>query len=125
VKNPDYFVKGRPYLDGVRYVVVVGRGTLVAALQTGQVDVAYPGDTTVAIAEQLRASVPRMVFTAETFAQTSAATSTRRAEASQYSWNTSHTSAGLFVWKMRARQSVARASPSVYQARCFFIWESA
>jgi len=63
VKNPDYFVKGRPYLDGVRYVIVVERGTRVAALQTGQVDVAYPGDTTVAIAEQLRASVPRMVFT--------------------------------------------------------------
>ena len=63
VKNSDYFVKGRPYLDGVRYVVVVERGTRVAALQTGQVDVAYPGDTTVAIAEQLRASVPRMVFT--------------------------------------------------------------
>ena len=63
VKNPDYFVKGRPYLDGVRYIIVVERGTRVAALQTGQVDVAFPGDTTVAIAEQLRASVPRMVFT--------------------------------------------------------------
>jgi peptide/nickel transport system substrate-binding protein len=62
-KNPDYFVKGRPYLDGVRYIVVVERGTRVAALQTGQVDVAFPGDTTVAIAEQLRASVPRMTFT--------------------------------------------------------------
>ena len=34
VKNPDYFVKGRPYLDGVRYVIVVERGTRVAALQT-------------------------------------------------------------------------------------------
>jgi len=63
VKNPDYFVKGRPYLDGLRYVVVTERGTRVAALQTGQVDVAFPGDTTVSIAEQLRAAVPRMVFT--------------------------------------------------------------
>ena len=52
VKNPDYFVKGRPYLDGLRYVIIVERGTRVAALQAGQVDVAYPGDTTVAIAEQ-------------------------------------------------------------------------
>ena len=61
VKNPDYFVKGRPYLDGLRYVVIVERGTRVAALQTGQVDVAYPGDTTVSIAEQLRGAVPQMV----------------------------------------------------------------
>jgi peptide/nickel transport system substrate-binding protein len=62
VRNPDYFVKGRPYLDGVHYVVVVERGTRVAALQSGQVDAAYPGDTTVSIAEQLRAAVPQMVF---------------------------------------------------------------
>jgi peptide/nickel transport system substrate-binding protein len=63
VRNPDYFVKGRPYLDGVRYTVIVERGTRVAALQAGQVDVAYPGDTTIAIAEQLRSAVPGMVFT--------------------------------------------------------------
>ena len=63
MKNPDYFVKGRPYLDGVRYIVIVERGTRVAALQAGQVDVAYPGDTTVDIAEQLKGAVPKMVFT--------------------------------------------------------------
>jgi peptide/nickel transport system substrate-binding protein len=63
VRNADYFVKGRPYLDAIRYIIVVERGTRVAALQAGQVDVAYPGDTTVSVAEQLRAAVPRMVFT--------------------------------------------------------------
>ena len=63
VKNPDYFVKGRPYLDAIRYVIVVERGTRVAALQAGQVDVAFPGDTTVDIAERLKAAVPTMVFT--------------------------------------------------------------
>jgi peptide/nickel transport system substrate-binding protein len=63
VRNPDYFVKGRPYLDGVRYVIVVERGTRVAALQSGQVDVAYPGDTTVTIAQQLRSAVPSMQLT--------------------------------------------------------------
>jgi len=62
VRNPDYFVKGRPYLDGVHYVVVVERGTRVAALQSAQVDVAYPGDTTVSIAQQLKGAVPQMVF---------------------------------------------------------------
>jgi peptide/nickel transport system substrate-binding protein len=63
VKNPDYFVQGRPYLDGIKYIIIVERGTRVAALQAGQVDVAYPGDTTVDIADRLRAAVPRMVFT--------------------------------------------------------------
>ena len=46
VKNPDYFVKGRPYLDGLKYVVIVERGTRSAALQAGQLDVAFPGETT-------------------------------------------------------------------------------
>jgi peptide/nickel transport system substrate-binding protein len=63
VRNPDYFVKGRPYLDGVRYTVIVERGTRVAALQAGQIDVAYPGETTLAIAEQLGKAVPGMVLT--------------------------------------------------------------
>ena len=63
VKNPDFFVKGRPYLDTIRYVVVVERGTRVAALQSGQVDVAYPGDTTVPMMHQLKTAVPTMVFT--------------------------------------------------------------
>jgi peptide/nickel transport system substrate-binding protein len=63
IRNPDYFVKGRPHLDGVRYTVIVERGTRVAALQANQIDVAYPGETTIAIAEQLKAAVPTMVFT--------------------------------------------------------------
>jgi len=63
VKNPDYFVKGRPYLDAIRYTVITERGTRVAALRSGQMDVAYPGDTTVQMAEQLKAAVPSMVFT--------------------------------------------------------------
>ncbi|HEY7204744.1 MAG TPA: ABC transporter substrate-binding protein [Methylomirabilota bacterium] len=62
-RNPDYFVKGRPYLDGVRYTVIVERGTRVAALQANQIDVAYPGETTLSIAEQLKGAVPGMVFT--------------------------------------------------------------
>jgi len=46
VKNPDYFVKGRPYLDGIRYVVIVERGTKYAALQAGRLDITFPGEGT-------------------------------------------------------------------------------
>jgi len=34
VRNPDYFVKGRPYLDAVRYTVIVERGTRVRSRPT-------------------------------------------------------------------------------------------
>ena len=63
VKNPDYFVKGRPYLDTLRYVVIVERGTRTAALQSGQVAVSFPGETNKATAEQLKKAVPELVVT--------------------------------------------------------------
>jgi peptide/nickel transport system substrate-binding protein len=63
VKNPDYFVKGRPYLDGLKYIVIAERGTRTAALQSGQVDVAFPGETSKTISEQLKKAVPQLVVT--------------------------------------------------------------
>src|SRR5262245_49580085 len=63
VKNPDYFIKGRPYLDGLRYVVIVERGTRIAALQAGQVDVSFPGEVPKVSAEQLKQAVPQLVVT--------------------------------------------------------------
>src|SRR5580765_4951407 len=63
VKNPDYFVKGRPYLDGLRYVIIVERGTRTAALQSGQLDVAMPGETNKTAAEQMKKAVPKVIVT--------------------------------------------------------------
>jgi peptide/nickel transport system substrate-binding protein len=63
VKNADYFVKGRPYLDGLRYVIIAERGTATAALQAGRVDVAFPGETPKPIADQLKKAEPRLVIT--------------------------------------------------------------
>jgi len=63
VRNPDYFVKGRPYLDGLKYVAIVERGTRIAALQSGQVDVSFPGEVPKVSAEQLKKAVPQLVIT--------------------------------------------------------------
>jgi peptide/nickel transport system substrate-binding protein len=63
VKNPDYFVKDRPYLDGLRYVVIKERGTRIAALQAGQVDVSFPGEVSKVASEQLKQAVPQLVVT--------------------------------------------------------------
>jgi len=63
VKNTDYFMKGRPYLDTLRYVVIKERGTRTAALQAGQLDVSFPGETTKTAAEQLKKAVPGLVIT--------------------------------------------------------------
>jgi peptide/nickel transport system substrate-binding protein len=63
VKNPDYFVKSRPYLDGLKYIPIPERGTKFAALQAGRLDVAFPGDATKTIAEQVTKAEPRIKVT--------------------------------------------------------------
>src|SRR5216110_2603313 len=63
VKNPDYFVKGRPYLDTLRYIIIAERGTRTAALQSGAVDVPFPGETSKTQSEQLKKAVPQLVVT--------------------------------------------------------------
>jgi peptide/nickel transport system substrate-binding protein len=63
VKNPDYFAKGRPYLDGLKFIVIAERGTRTAALQAGQLDVAFPGETSKGAMEQIKKALPQMVFT--------------------------------------------------------------
>src|SRR5207253_2416485 len=62
VRNPDYFIKGRPYLEGLKYVVIVERGTRTAALQSGAVDVSYPGETSKTQAEQLKKAVAKKMM---------------------------------------------------------------
>src|SRR5438093_4960997 len=63
VKNPDYFVKGRPYLDGLKYFVILERGTRQAAIQAGKLDVSFPGETSKTAAEQLKKAVPQLMIT--------------------------------------------------------------
>ncbi|MFH1486609.1 MAG: ABC transporter substrate-binding protein [Chloroflexota bacterium] len=42
VKNPDYFIKGRPYLDGIRFFIVTDMATRFAAFRTGQILLTAP-----------------------------------------------------------------------------------
>jgi peptide/nickel transport system substrate-binding protein len=58
VRNPDYFKKGLPYLDGIRFIIIKERGTRIAALQAGRLDVAMPSETTIPARDQLRRAVP-------------------------------------------------------------------
>ncbi len=60
-KNPDYFVKGRPYLDGITYAMIRVRAARMAALMAGQVDVTFPNDGSAGVREDVLAAVPSMV----------------------------------------------------------------
>ncbi|MBI2910136.1 MAG: hypothetical protein HYX92_21045 [Chloroflexi bacterium] len=44
IKNPDYFVKGRPYLDGITFYIIADAATRLAAFRTGRVRLTGPGE---------------------------------------------------------------------------------
>jgi peptide/nickel transport system substrate-binding protein len=62
-RNPDYFVKDRPYLDGIRYPIIGERGTRMAALQAKQLDVSLPTEITTVMVETLKKTTPALVVT--------------------------------------------------------------
>ncbi len=59
-RNPHYFVKGRPYLDGLEYTIIKSRPARLAALQAGQIDMSFPTDGSVSMRDTIRASNPKM-----------------------------------------------------------------
>jgi len=62
VKNADCFIKGRPYLDGIRYLIIRERGTRYAAIQAGRQDIAYPLEIAKTIAENVKQALPKIVL---------------------------------------------------------------
>jgi peptide/nickel transport system substrate-binding protein len=59
VKNPDYFIKGLPYIDEVHYIVSPDASTNLAALRAGQIDVGGVGFENYA---SVKASNPELTF---------------------------------------------------------------
>lgn len=60
-RNPAYFVRGRPYLDGVVYHILGSRAARQAALQADQVDVYSPIEGTSTFRDTMKAAVPNIV----------------------------------------------------------------
>lgn len=61
-RNPDYFLKDRPYLDGIHYPIIIERGTRQAALQAGRLDISLPTEMTKVMAETLKQAAPSIVI---------------------------------------------------------------
>jgi len=59
-RNPDYWRKGQPYLDGIETRIVANRATRALALQTGDIDLTSPGDITIPIVKDLAVQAPKV-----------------------------------------------------------------
>jgi peptide/nickel transport system substrate-binding protein len=54
-KNPDYFKKGLPYLDGIEWKIVKSRSTRVLAFAAGEFDLTFVADVTVPLMKDVAA----------------------------------------------------------------------
>jgi peptide/nickel transport system substrate-binding protein len=61
VKNPDYWKKGLPYLDGIEYTIIRDRATAKLAFVAGKIDVTFPTEMTKANIQDIKSQDPTAV----------------------------------------------------------------
>jgi peptide/nickel transport system substrate-binding protein len=64
VKNPDYWRKGRPYLDAIEWTIVPNRSTRILAFVAGHADMSFDSDVTFPMLKDVQTQVPKAVCTA-------------------------------------------------------------
>jgi peptide/nickel transport system substrate-binding protein len=60
-KNPDYWKKGLPYVDGIEYTIIQSRATAVLAFVAGKVDMTFPTEMTAALVNDIKSQDPRAI----------------------------------------------------------------
>jgi peptide/nickel transport system substrate-binding protein len=61
VKNPDYWKKGRPYLDAIDWKIVPNRSTRLLGFQSGEFDMTFDSDVTFPLLKDVQAQKPATV----------------------------------------------------------------
>jgi len=60
-RNADYWKPGRPYLDGIDYIIVPNRSTAVLGFTAGQFDVTWPFSITIPLLKDVQNQAPKAV----------------------------------------------------------------
>jgi peptide/nickel transport system substrate-binding protein len=60
-KNPDYWKKGLPYLDGIEYTIITNRSTAILAFVAGKFDITFPTEVTIPLVKDVKQQAPNAV----------------------------------------------------------------
>src|SRR6516225_7597725 len=60
-RNPDYWKKDRPYLDGVEYTVIPNRSTAILSFIAGKFDMTFPFEVTVPLLRDVKSQAPQAI----------------------------------------------------------------
>ena len=61
VRNPDYWKKGKPYLDAIEWKVIENRSTRILAFVAGEFDMTFPTDVTIPLLKDVTSQAPKAV----------------------------------------------------------------
>jgi peptide/nickel transport system substrate-binding protein len=60
-RNPDYWKKGRPYVDAIEWKVIENRSTRILAFVAGDFDMTFSADVTVPLLKDVTSQAPKAV----------------------------------------------------------------
>jgi len=61
VRNPDYWKKGKPYVDAIEMRIIDNRSTRILAFVAGDFDMTFNGDITIPLLRDVAAQAPKAV----------------------------------------------------------------
>jgi peptide/nickel transport system substrate-binding protein len=65
VKNPDYWKKGLPYLDGIEFNIITNRSTAILAFVAGKFDMTFPTHITIPLLKDMKSQAPNAICVVE------------------------------------------------------------
>src|ERR1700692_4370755 len=60
-RNPDYWNKDRPYLDGIEFTIISNRSTAILAFIAGKFDMTFPTEVTIPLLKDVQSQAPQAV----------------------------------------------------------------
>ncbi|HYM31777.1 MAG TPA: ABC transporter substrate-binding protein [Candidatus Cybelea sp.] len=60
-RNPDYWKKGRPYLDGIDFTIIPNRSTAILAFIAGKFDMTFPTEVSIPLLKDVKTQSPKAV----------------------------------------------------------------
>ena len=64
-KNPDYFKKGLPHLDGIEFTIITNRSTAILGFVAGKFDMTFPTHITIPLLKDVKSQAPNAVCVVE------------------------------------------------------------
>jgi peptide/nickel transport system substrate-binding protein len=64
-RNPDYFKKGLPHLDGIEFTIIPNRSTAILAFVAGKFDMTFPTGISIPLLKDIKTQAPNAICVVE------------------------------------------------------------